>query len=210
VAWETNTEKADALRALPVAGAGAWVAFRQGGRVWAGLLDVGGKPRGELRALTEGGQVGSPSWAQGGDEVAVAFAWRATESDAWSMRVARGPKQGPLGPSTPFATPAGGPGGDAIAPALAWLGDGRWVAAWTEGASGARLVRVATLGPSGEVVGEALTASPAGANAGQASIAVASGAKVMVAYLSAAGRGLYELWGASLACPSLALGSSSP
>ncbi|HEU4408739.1 MAG TPA: GYF domain-containing protein [Polyangiaceae bacterium] len=210
IAWEATTAGADALRPLAVAGAGAWVAFRQGGRVFAGLLDGEGKPRGELRALTDRGLSGSPYWGQGGDEVAVAFAWRASENDPWSMRVARGPKQGPLGPAAAFATPPGGPGGDAIAPALTGLGDGRWVAAWTEGPAGARAVRVATLGPAGDVLGEAVTASPPGANAGQASVAVASGAKVMVAYLTAAGRGVYELWGASLACPSSALGSSSP
>lgn len=210
LAWEASTAGADALRPLAVAGVGAWVAFRQGGRVFAGLLDGEGKPRGELKALSDGGLSGSPYWGQGGDEVAVSFAWRASESEPWAMRVARGPKQGPLGPPVAFATPPGGPGGDAIAPAFAGLGDGRWVAAWTEGPSGARAVRVATLGPTGDVLGEASTVSTPGANAGQASVAVAPGAKVMVAYLTAAGRGVYELWGASLACPSLALGSSSP
>jgi uncharacterized protein DUF4339 len=210
LAWEATTTGADALRPMPAAGAGVWVAYRQAGRVWAGLLDGSGRPRGELRSLAESGQSGSPSWGQSGDEVAVSFAWREGEGGAWSMRVARGPKHGPLGASVPFTTPPGGPGGDVIAPALAGLGDGRWVAVWTEGPSGTRMVRAATLGPSGEVVGEALTASTPGVNAGQASVAVASGGKVLVTYLTAAGRGVYELWGASLACTPSALGSSSP
>src|SRR5262249_12586224 len=97
-----------------------------------------------------------------------------------------------------LGVPPGGPGGAAIAPALAGLADGRFLLVWTEGGGGAHDVRAPTpdaeLGPSGAPV----TGSHGSSNAGQGAVAL-SGGQGMVAYLALTDQG-YELWGAAVDC----------
>ena len=94
--------------------------------------------------------------------------------------------------------PRGGPGGDAFAPDIAGLADGRWLLMWTEGASGSRAVRAQTLTPDFQPLGDPIALSPPAGNFGQGVIGVVGGHAATV-FLSK-GSSSYELWGAVLQC----------
>ena len=100
--------------------------------------------------------------------------------------------------ATQVELPGGGPGGDAIAPDLIGLADGRWLLMWTEGTSGARAIRAQTYDKSFAAIGDPIALSPPAGNFGQAILGVA-GAYTTVAFLQAGDEG-YEMWGAVLQC----------
>jgi hypothetical protein len=100
--------------------------------------------------------------------------------------------------TTVIPLPKGGPGGDAFAPDIAGLADGRWVLVWTEGPPGGRAVRAQTLSPQFEPVGDPMALSPPAGNFGQGVLGVV-GERATVVFLSK-GSQSFELWGAVLTC----------
>jgi hypothetical protein len=192
----------DAMESLPMGTDGAVLAVRAGSAIYLGLVSSDHAARGELAKLSDAGQVGAPSLGTNGAEVAAAFAWRASGTDPWSIRWTHGAKGSAPGTAVPFAIPAGGPGGDVFAPSISGLPDGRWLFTWTEGSSGARVVRVATLAADGSTLdGSALTLSPAGTSAGQATAAPFGTNGVMVVFLTQARvKNVFDLWATTLEC----------
>jgi hypothetical protein len=191
---------ADAFRSLPLADAGALVAMRATDGVYVGRIGTDRAPRGDLVRVSEAGQVGTPALGTNGVEIAVSFAWRASPSDPWTLRLAHGPRGDDLKTAAAFALPTGGPGGDAFAPSLAGMSDGRWLLAWTEGTSGNRAVRAVTLSPAAQPFGDAVVLSQGVASAGQANLAMLGGDAGLAVFLTTPRPGLYDLWGASLSC----------
>ena len=193
----------DAMRSLPMGSDGAAIAVRASGAIYLGLIGDGHSARGELGALSPAGQVGAPSLGTNGSQIAAVFAWRASATDPWALRISIGAKGSPLPLATPFTVPTGGPGGDVFAPSISGLAGGRWLLTWTEGSSGARVVRVATLAPDGQVQdNSALALSPASTSAGQASAVTFGTDGVMVVFLtSSKTKNVFDLWASSLRCP---------
>jgi hypothetical protein len=177
------------------------VTYRHGLTIWVGWL----KPDGTvLRAAEEvsgsGRRVGKPMLAHHGTQVVVVFSNEPDEEDAVKeVRWARGEVGGTIGPSEHVAIPAGGPGGDVIAPAIASVADGRWILMWTEGGGGKRVLRAQTFDAAFHVLGDPLRVSPATGNFGQGTVGV-SATRAAIAFLLATGRGRYELWGTVLQC----------
>jgi hypothetical protein len=130
--------------------------------------------------------------------VAVAFADRASSSEPWGLRIGTAPLGSLPTRTSAFAIPAGGPGGAAIAPAIAGLADGRWLLVWTEGSGGDHDVRAQTLDPELKPIGAPFAISHEGGNAGQGAVALSSG-RGAIAYLALTGQG-YEVWGAAVDC----------
>lgn len=190
---------ADLLRSLVVPGAGSLVAVRAGDVLSAVRLGTDRAAKGDLVPLADGGQAGTPALGTNGVEVAVAFAHRDAPTSPWGVKISRFLKDDAPSKAVAFPLPQGGPGGDAFAPSIAGLADGRWLLAWTEGASGSRVVRVATLSANGEVMAEPLSLSVPKSNAGQPSLAVV-GADALAVYLTSPKKGIYEIWGATLSC----------
>ena len=191
---------ADAFRSLPLADAGALVALRATDGVYVGRVGTDRTPRGELVKVSEAGQVGTPALGTNGVEIAVSFAWRASPSDPWTLRLSHGARGDDLKTASAFPLPPGGPGGDAFAPTLAGMSDGRWLIAWTEGTTGNRAVRAITLSPTAQPFGAALVLSAGVASAGQANLAMLGGDAGLAVFLTTPRPGLYDLWGASLSC----------
>ena len=199
----------DAMRALPLADAGALIALRAEGGVYVGRIGTDRSARGDLTLVSPPGQVGAPALGTNGVDVAIAFAWRAGGSDPWTLRLAHGGRSDALAVASAFELPKGGPGGDAFAPSLAGLSDGRWLLAWTEGATGSRAVRAITLSSSAVAFGDPLVLSAGITSAGQGSVAVVGGDTGLAVFLTTTKLGLYDLWGTSLSC-SLARSVGSP
>jgi hypothetical protein len=196
-------EPPDALRVASAGDMGQVVAFRRRGEISGGTIDKDLKPRGNVVKVAgagapAGSQIGTPSIATNGQAVAIAFADRASASDPWGVRV--GSAALGLFPTQTRAigVPPGGPGGAAIAPALAGLPDGRWMLVWTEGSGGDHDVRAETLDAELRPTGAPVTVSHRSSNAGQGAVAL-SGGQGMVAYLALTDHG-YELWGAAVDC----------
>jgi hypothetical protein len=193
----------DTIRSVDAGDQGVAVVFRRRGGIFGGVVGKDRAPRGGLTQIAgagapEGSPVGSPTLAASGSTVAVAFADRASTSDPWSVRIGAAPIGSFPAQTTQFAVPPGGPGGAAIAPALAGLGDGRFLLAWTEGSGGSHDVRAQTLSADMKPVGAAFSVSHSGGNAGQGAAAVSAG-KGLVAYLALTDRS-YEVWGAGVDC----------
>jgi hypothetical protein len=100
--------------------------------------------------------------------------------------------------ATPLELPSGGPGGDAIAPAIAGLTGGRWLLMWTEGKPGRRVLRAQTYDRKYRPIGEALRVSPATGSFGQGTVGVV-GATAIVVFFLATSR-TYQIWGTVLQC----------
>ena len=97
-----------------------------------------------------------------------------------------------------MSIPRGGPGGEAISPAVEGLDRGRFLLQWTEGSAGNRAVRVQVLAHDLVPIGEAITLSTADQNAGQGAL-WAHGGQSLALFLVKKDPS-HELWGASLRC----------
>ncbi|MCA9621091.1 MAG: hypothetical protein KC731_18845, partial [Myxococcales bacterium] len=188
-----------ALQAAAHSSGGTAVAYRYERNIFYGVL----KPDGSVQtpgAVVEGsgGQVGKPSLAVNGDEVSLVFADKPPAADARAeIRWARGKFGEPLTNAVVIDLPPGGPGGDAIAPAIAALSGGRWLLMWTEGTAPYTL-RAQTYDKKYRPIGDALRVSPGTGNFGQGSIGVV-GDQAAVVFLFATGLG-FEMWGTVLQC----------
>jgi hypothetical protein len=170
------------------------------GKVFLGFLTPEGGQKTALWQVEDAKAfAGTPDIGINETGVAIAFAARGGEDDAWGVHVARAePGQRPSR-GTPFNLPPGGPGGNAISPVVAGLHGNSWLLQWTEGASGNRVVRIQTLGSRFEPRSDAINLSPQDSNAGQGALWV-DGETVVALFFVSSGKG-HELWGASLYCP---------
>jgi hypothetical protein len=202
-AWplDAGDRRPDAMRALLVPGKGVGIVYRHGLTIWLGWLT----PEGEVLRAAEalpgtGRRVGKPMLASDGKRAIVVFANEPDIDDAIKeIRWAHGDVGTAFADTQPVALPEGGPGGDAIAPAIASLADGRWILMWTEGQRGARVLRAQTYDGAFRHLGRALRVSPATGNFGQGTVGVVAN-NAVIAFLLAAGRRRYELWGTVLQC----------
>lgn len=192
----------EALRAVPLAGAkGVALAFRQAGSVWIGIATGEGvlTPVGGLKRVAGLGKVGSPTIAVSGDNVAVAWADRASDDAPWQISWTHLGIGSDPQPATSFAVPDGGLGVQAMSPSLTALGQGRFVLAWAEGPVSSHQVRAAALNADGAATGSAFAVSAPGANAGQPQVAVGSDGRGVVAFFVARGK-TYEVHAAPISC----------
>ncbi len=189
----------DSARVISTTGGGYLVSLRRKAGIYAGVLGADHKPLGELvQVAGSGGSVGKPMSGSNNREVAITFADRTNDQSPWKIRVGRAPIGKIPQTTTMVEVPAGGPGGDAEAPAIVGLSDGRWVLVWTEGSSGSRAVRAQTFGSNFAPTGPALAVSTPSGNFGRSVIGVV-GNLVTVVFLQKS-RSNYELWGSVLQC----------
>ncbi|MBI4950390.1 MAG: hypothetical protein HY908_00005 [Myxococcales bacterium] len=195
----------NALRAAVAPARGIAVAYRTGvgkdpspWQIWYGWVGADGTVGVEAKPVGSALNVGMPVVAHNGVDVSLVYADKQEEQGRSRVLWAHGPIGQPLGAPEPFTPPPGGPGGDAIAPSIAGLGDGRWALLWTEGSEGARVLRAQTFDRNYQPLGDALRVSPGTGNFGQGSVGVVNEAAA-VAFLLKAGDA-YELWGTMLQC----------
>ncbi|HKQ69587.1 MAG TPA: hypothetical protein VJT73_09620, partial [Polyangiaceae bacterium] len=193
----------DTIRAVDANEAGIAVVFRRKGEIFAGMVGRDRTPRGGLVKIAgagapAGSPVGAPAIALSGSTIAVAFADRASPQDPWAVRIGTAPLGSFPKDTSGFVLPPGGPGGAAIAPALAGISDGRWLLVWTEGSGGEHVVRAQTVDDAFKPVGAPFALSHEGGNAGQGAVALRNG-QGLAAYLALTDHG-YELWGAPIDC----------
>ena len=190
-------------RLVTIAGVGHGVTFRQGrqnGTILVGWLTPDGHNRTSPAALTtDAKSVGQPNIAASGSHLLVTFAGRASDAEPWTVQTALLSAEGATATAKRLQTPAGGPGGDAIAPVAAGLGDGQFILQWSEGNTGHRQVRVQTLDEHLQPWGPAVNVSPSDTNAGQGVLWV-NGTDAVSLFVVNVGRSA-ELWAASLQCP---------
>ncbi len=198
--------RGEGLRVAAAPGVGFPLTYRQRddkegkGVVFYAMLDESGAVAHQAVALAAPeGDVGKPYIAAGGGSVSVVFAHRLkVEGARWELRWARGPVGEPLKDAALVDIPAGGPGGDAGAPAITPLSGGRWLLMWMEGSSGAWTIRAQTFDRKFRPLGEALRVSPETGNFGQGVVGVVGEKGVVVFLLEALGD--YEVWGTVLQC----------
>jgi len=180
------------------------VAFRRGNAIWIGAFRVGdaSPPLGAMVRLSDGTQVGAPAMDARGDEAVVAWAQRETKTAPWSVHWTRWRSGAEAEKSRALPIPPGGPGERALAPSVALLDRGRFLLAWTEGATSRHQVRAQVIDENDHPVGEPMAISPAEVVAGQEQIAIAEGGRGAVAYLSSKGRS-FELMATPIACDPL-------
>jgi hypothetical protein len=198
--WPLSGEEGlGAASVHPAGDRGFTLVFRRGGAVWGGFIGADRKAVGELvKVAGSGGAVGKPSAGWNGREVAVIFADRPEADGHYEIRVGHASPGTIPATTTALPLPRGGPGGDAFAPDLAGLSDGRWLLVWTEGAAGARAVRAQTLTADYGPLGDPISLSPPAGNFGQGVIGVV-GHYAATVFLQK-GSSSYELWGAVLQC----------
>lgn len=193
---DVKEDKATEARVASVEGVGHALTFRTGGKVRVGWLGPKGDKKGELGTVDAEGRAGTPTVAAGNASILIAFAAKRSDDSPWNVQLATA-KHGELPQaSKSFALPAGGPGGDAIAPVAAGLPEGRWLLQWTEGGAGSRVVRAQLLDAELAPLGAAIDVSASGKEAGQGVIA-AAGDKAVSFQLVKSDKG-YELWGTAL------------
>lgn len=201
--WPTDIDTpCTGPRLLTISNLGHAVTFRQGGQsgtIQLGWLTLDGRNRIAPRALqTEAKSVGQPAIASSGSRVLVTFAGRASDAEPWAVHAALVPAEGADGRAQRLPLAPGGPGGDAIAPTAAGLGEGRFILQWSEGSAGHWQVRVQTLDAELQPWGPAVNVSPADTNAGQGVLWV-NGTTAVSLFVVNVGRSA-ELWAASLQC----------
>jgi hypothetical protein len=210
ILWPIDGDGAvEALRAAalePASRDAGWaLAFRRGASIYAGAVagDRAMTPRGPLVKMNGlGPQVGSPAVAASGGAVMVVWADRAGEGDPWGLRWMRFAPGDASADAKRFAPPEGGLGEQAMSPAIAAAGPGRFLLVWTEGPVSSHQVRAQTLSAAGTPLGPPLTISTEGVNAGQAQVAVTAEGRGVVAYLaSGAGGKSYEVLATPVVCP---------
>ncbi len=198
-ALEPPGKRGDALRTFAISGKGVAVTYRYGGRIFHALLKDDGSVVQDVAAIAgSGGKVGKPNIGSNRRDVSVVFADRPPKAKAAEIRWAHGALGEALTESKVVQLPPGGPGGEAIAPAIAGLSGGRWLLMWTEGRTGARTLRAQTFDRKYQPVGEALRVSPATGSFGQGTIGVVGESAVVVFLLAT--RRTYEVWGTVLTC----------
>jgi len=190
-------------RIATVPGLGHAVALRRGGKggdIAAGWLEPSGAKKSEMLGIrADGNFAGTPAIAASEDAILIAFASRKTDGPSWNIVLATA-KHGQL-PATAsrFTLPPGGPGGDAMSPAIGALTAGRWLLAWTEGPSGNRVARAEVLDRDLTPLSDPLNLSPDGANAGQGVVWTSSDVGAVLFYVQN-DRKSHELWGTSVEC----------
>ncbi len=164
----------NALRALPVTGKGVAVAYRHDKKSWFGWLGEDRTVVHPAKAIESTAvESGKPMIAHNGRAISLVYAERPDKGQAAVIRWAKAPIGEPLGEAKPVELPPGGPGSDAIAPAIAGLSGGRWLLMWTEGEKGSqRVLRAQTYDNQGAPIGEALRVSPATGSFGQGTVGV--------------------------------------
>jgi hypothetical protein len=179
------------------------VTFRQGGQtgsIMLGWLTQEGRAlAGPFQVKSVDGFVGTPALAAGAGRALVAYAGRATETDAWSIFLSQAEVGQPPRPAIAFEQPPGGPGGDSIAPALVSLPNQRWLLQWSEGPQGQRQVRLQTLDRDLGPIGPAHQVSPIGSNSGQG-LLWSMGQRAVSLFIVSVGRSA-ELWATPINCP---------
>ncbi len=194
-----GSEAPSAARVQVAKDRGYALVFRRDGAIWSGWLGLDRKPVGELvKVVGSGGQVGKPNSGWNHRELALIFADKPADRDHYEIRVAHAKTGSIPVVTTVIPLPKGGPGGDAFAPDIAGLPDGRWVMVWTEGASGSRAIRAQTFEADFTPLGDPIALSPPAGNFGQGVLGVVSGYAAAV-FLSK-GASSYELWGSVLQC----------
>ena len=199
-ALDEQRSRPDALVIEPSAG-GFPIAYRHQQRIFYGGLKSDASVGHAARQIVgSGGKVGRPAVATDGSEVLVVFADRPPAPQAGiELRWAHGPLGKPLADATIVDIPSGGPGGDAMAPAVAALPGNRWLMMWTEGLrNGPKTLRAQTYDRKYRPIGEALRVTPATGSFGQGSIGVVGDAAAAL-FLMATSRG-FEIWGTVLQC----------
>jgi hypothetical protein len=192
-------DRLDAASVRAAGDRGFSLVFRRGGAVWGGFVGADRKPSGELvKVAASGGAVGKPAAGWNGREVAVIFADRPEAEGHYEIRVGHAQPVAMPAITAVIPLPRGGPGGDAFAPEIAGLPDGRWLLMWTEGAAGSRAVRAQTFTSDFRALGDPIALSPPAGNFGQGVIGVV-GEYAATVFLSK-GSSSYELWGAVLQC----------
>lgn len=185
----------------PNAVGGFGVTYVAAERVWFGIAKTDGSIIRQAVPLESESRVGKPMLASDGREVSVVYAegepGNVPVRIRWARISASSGSDG-LDVKVPFVDlPPGGPGGDAIAPDVASLPDGRWLLLWTEGTVGERALRAQTYDAAGRRLGPALRVSPETGNFGQGTVSVVGG-RAAVAFLMKSES--YQLWGTVLQC----------
>jgi hypothetical protein len=195
----SGDEELEALRVAAAGEQGHALVFRRGKVIWGGWMGPARAPIGQLTTIAgSGGPVGKPSISWNGREIAVIFADRPAGGSRWEIRAGRA-RTGAIPTTTEvIPLPDGGPGGDAFAPDIAALPDGRWLLVWTEGPPGSRAMRAQTLASDFTPAGDPIALSPPAGNFGQGILGVA-GSYVGAVFLSKPAS-TYELWGVVLQC----------
>lgn len=201
--WAVDT-KANVTdpRLASAAGLGHAVTFRQGGQSgsiqlgW--LTETGESMSGPFQLKSSVGFLGTPTVAAEATQALVAYAGRASETDPWAIYLSRAEVGQPPQPALLFDQPAGGKGGDSIAPAVVALPNHRWLLQWSEGPQGQRQVRIQTLDREGHPIGLSHTASPVGSNSGQG-LLWSSGQRAVSLFVVNVGRSA-ELWATPIHC----------
>jgi hypothetical protein len=202
--WPMDIDAAISGARLVTAGqAGHAVTYRQGGvngSLWVGWLTPDGQSKVTPFAIaTDAKRVGQPSIAANDGATLVTYAGRLTDKDHWQVHLAKMlvGNRDPI--EQTFEPPAGGPGGDSIAPSAVGLHGGRFLLQWSEGTAGHWQVRIQTLDENLQPLGLPINASPTDMNAGQGLLWV-NGSHAVSLFVVNIGRGA-ELWAASLDCP---------
>ena len=179
---------------------GHFVAFRQGGpegqimTLWLGRDGVAAGPATPIDGTPK--SLGTPNVALLGERGLVLFSARADKAEPYRVYAALAAPSQSASPVRALELPA--EGGGALAPSLAALPGGRYLAQWTDGNIGQYQVHVRILDKLLQPLGEPLLVSGKGANAGQGTIVTSARASVSFFIQTTAGHD--ELWGATLSC----------